>query len=206
MQLIISANELQKEELSLKKVSPGVDVVYIEDDAYFNDYNADAVLILNREITGVELKNIGNKIVFVNSVVATLSKMGIPKNVCRVNGWRTFLHNYVWEVAASDHQIVKELFSRIGWKCILVPDEPGFVSARVIAMIINEAYFALGDDVSSKVEIDTAMKLGTNYPYGPFEWSERIGLKNIHSLLLTLRQDNNRYEIAPALEKELDFI
>jgi 3-hydroxybutyryl-CoA dehydrogenase len=142
MQLIISANELQKEELSLKKVSPGVDVIYIEDDANFPDYSiADAVLILNRGITGVELQNIGNKIVFVNSVTATLSKMDTPRNVCRVNGWRTFLDNDVWEVAATDHQIVKELFSRIGWRCILVADEPGLVSARVIAMIINEAYF-----------------------------------------------------------------
>ena len=49
------------------------------------------------------------------------------------------------------------------------PDIPGFISARVVSMIINEAYFALEEEVSSKEEIDTAMKLGTNYPYGPFD-------------------------------------
>jgi 3-hydroxybutyryl-CoA dehydrogenase len=72
-------------------------------------------------------------------------------------------------------------------------------------MIINEAYFALGDEVSSKKEIDIAMKLGTNYPYGPFEWCEQIGLKNIHSLLTILKKNDSRYEIAPALVKELSF-
>ncbi len=45
-----------------------------------------------------------------------------------------------------------------------------------MAMIINEAWHALAEEVSTKNEIDTAMKLGTNYPYGPFEWAEKIGL------------------------------
>jgi 3-hydroxybutyryl-CoA dehydrogenase len=76
------------------------------------------------------------------------------------------------------------------------------LSARVIAMIINEAYFALGEGVSSKQEIDIAMKLGTNYPYGPFEWSERIGLKNIYKLLQKLNSTSSRYTIALLLEKE----
>ena len=81
-------------------------------------------------------------------------------------------------------------------------DEPGLVSARVISMIINEAFFALGENVSSIEEIDLAMKLGTNYPYGPFEWSEKIGLQNIYHLLHKLSQTDKRYLIAPLLEKK----
>src|ERR1700710_2457559 len=49
---------------------------------------------------------------------------------------------------------------------------------RVVAMIINEAYYALDAGVSSKESIDLAMKLGTGYPYGPFEWADRIGLRS----------------------------
>jgi len=60
-------------------------------------------------------------------------------------------------------------------------------------MIVNEAYFALEDKVSTPTEIDTAMKLGTNYPYGPFEWSEKIGLKNIYLLLQKLSKQDSRY-------------
>jgi 3-hydroxybutyryl-CoA dehydrogenase len=70
-------------------------------------------------------------------------------------------------------------------------------------MIINEAYFALGDGVSTKEEIDIAMRLGTNYPYGPFELVQKIGLNNIHGLLKKLKEQSTRYNIAPALEKEL---
>ncbi len=71
-------------------------------------------------------------------------------------------------------------------------------------MIINEAYYALGDGVSSKADIDIAMKLGTGYPYGPFEWSQLIGLKNINELLLQLMKLDKKYSPAPALTKELN--
>ena len=76
------------------------------------------------------------------------------------------------------------------------------IAARVIAMVVNEAYFALGDGVSTKSSIDTAMKLGTNYPYGPFEWSEKIGLKKIYALLNKLNETDSRYIPAPNLQKE----
>ncbi|MEP6845805.1 MAG: 3-hydroxyacyl-CoA dehydrogenase family protein, partial [Panacibacter sp.] len=68
--------------------------------------------------------------------------------------------------------------------------------------IINEAYFALGDKVSSKQEIDIALKLGTNYPFGPFEWGEKIGLHHIFRLLKTLSFEDDRYIAAPYLEQE----
>ena len=67
-------------------------------------------------------------------------------------------------------------------------------------MIVNEAYYTLGADVSSRDEIDIAMKLGTSYPYGPFEWSEKIGLKRINELLKELSRTDKRYAVAPALE------
>jgi 3-hydroxybutyryl-CoA dehydrogenase len=58
----------------------------------------------------------------------------------------------------------------------------------VISTIINEALIALMEGVSTREEIDTAMKLGTNYPYGPFEWAEKIGMERVDSLLAQLRE------------------
>ncbi len=46
------------------------------------------------------------------------------------------------------------------------------------------------------------MKLGTNYPYGPFEWAKLIGIKNIHSLLTALQKTDKRYIISKLLEAE----
>ena len=83
-----------------------------------------------------------------------------------------------------------------------LPDLPGFVAPRVVCMIINEAYLALEEGVSTKAEIDTAMKLGTAYPFGPFEWAEKIGIKKVAGLLQRLALEDKRYQPAPLLLKD----
>jgi len=46
-----------------------------------------------------------------------------------------------------------------------------------------------------------AMKLGTNYPFGPFEWSEKIGINKVFELLRSLSMENDRYTIAALLQQ-----
>jgi 3-hydroxybutyryl-CoA dehydrogenase len=71
-------------------------------------------------------------------------------------------------------------------------------------MIINEAYYTVQEGTATRADIDLAMKLGTNYPYGPFEWCERIGLEHVYHLLEAVYDDtkDERYKIAPLLKKE----
>ena len=137
--------------------------------------------------------------VFINSVIDTLAALNTPPQVLRINGWPGFLQRPVWEVAGNVDDNIKKIAEQLDKKIIIVKDEPGLVAAKIIAMIINEAYFALGDEVSTKEEIDIAMKLGTNYPYGPFEWAGKIGSKNIFALLQKLTLQDKRYQPAPAL-------
>ena len=72
-------------------------------------------------------------------------------------------------------------------------------------MIINEAWFSLAENISTREEIDTAMKLGTNYPYGPFEWGDKIGLDRVSALLNELHKTDTRYSIAPGLQGEFKW-
>ena len=150
-----------------------------------------------------KLKKLQPAIIIVNSVIATLNMLS--ENFIRINGWPGFLKRTVVESSCVNddlktraEKIISSFNKTIEW----VPDVPGFITARVISTIINEAYFALDEKVSSKKEIDIAMKLGTNYPYGPFEWSEKIGLKKVYELLSTLSKSNSRYEPAALLKKE----
>lgn len=75
----------------------------------------------------------------------------------------------------------------------------GFVYPRVLAQIVNEAYFALEENIASKEDIDRAMMYGVNYPNGPFNWS--LGKEQIFVELLQQLSSLNpkRYEIAPKL-------
>src|SRR5690606_20471699 len=67
----------------------------------------------------------------------------------------------------------------------------GFIFPRTIVQIINEAYFALGEKVASKEDINRAMKFGVNYPKGPFEWSEgkEVYVKTLLNELFQKTQD-----------------
>jgi 3-hydroxybutyryl-CoA dehydrogenase len=77
------------------------------------------------------------------------------------------------------------------------------VMPRILCMLINEAAFALTENTASAEDIDTAMKLGTNYPLGPIEWADRIGVVNVVAILKSLNDDlrEERYRIAPVLSQ-----
>lgn len=78
----------------------------------------------------------------------------------------------------------------------------GFHYPRVIAMIINEAYFALEENLASPESIDLAMKNGVGYPLGPLEWGEKIGLHYIIELLFEYAEitEDPRYRVSRKLK------
>ena len=207
MVIVVLANESLKMELLAQGMSEGVGIHWItEPGALLHHEDADAYidLLFQNDAERIKLlQQVQPKPILINAIIPTLGQL--PADFIRFNGWNTFVKRPVVEAAGIDEKTkakAEEIFSLFNKKMEWVPDVPGFISARVIAMIINEAYFALNEKVSTKEEIDVAMKLGTNYPYGPFEWSEKIGLKNIYELLFTLSRTSPRYEPAGLLKKE----
>ncbi len=74
------------------------------------------------------------------------------------------------------------------------------ISARVELAIINEAYHAAGEGVAEPADIDRAMKLGANHPYGPFERAGQLGLRAVVEGLRALEtQYGERFRVAPTL-------
>lgn len=75
------------------------------------------------------------------------------------------------------------------------------IAARVLAAIVNEAASAVSDGVATPEGIDTAMRLGANYPSGPLEWGERIGLARVVKTLDALQAavPDGRYRVVPLL-------
>ena len=139
-----------------------------------------------------------------NLVCSTIEEIDLP--VIRLNGWPGFLRGMIAEASCHDGSMKKQagnILAAFNKNPEWVPDVKGFVSPRIVSMIINEAYFALEENVSTETEIDIAMKLGTNYPYGPFEWAKKIGLENIATLLTELSKSEKRYEPARRLKEAL---
>ncbi|MCB9233090.1 MAG: 3-hydroxyacyl-CoA dehydrogenase [Bacteroidia bacterium] len=95
------------------------------------------------------------------------------------------------------------LMAQLGMSFEIVADRVGMVTPRVICGIINEACFVLGEGTAEVEAVDRAMKLGTNYPFGPFEWADRIGLHNVLHVLDYLRAEygSEKYKAAPILRE-----
>ncbi len=72
------------------------------------------------------------------------------------------------------------------------------IAERVILAIVNEAFRALGDRVASESDIDRAMRLGANHPFGPFEWARRTGVHEVVVMLDAL-SDEDADTFRPAL-------
>jgi len=202
MQIFVYGNEEQQNEIR-SGFSPGNLLFNFKNRLPENDEykNHDAFLILSDFSDKIDFNLFENKPVLINAVIETLSELNFPSNISRINGWPGFLERKVWEIASNDVKRIENIFKDLSHKLCFVKDEPGLIGARVISMIINEAFFALGENISSKEEIDLAMKLGTNYPKGPFEWVQKIGIEKIYSLLKKLSEKEERYLPAPALEK-----
>ena len=207
MRLVVLTNEQLKEELLSNGVSAYCKIDWINSpEKLLSHMDADAVIDLLFENNGYDVSHLNNyltKPVFVNSMNKTIVEIGLP--LIRINAWPSFLKRNIAEVSIADEvnkNKAEKILSLLNRKAEWVPDVKGFISPRVVSMIINEAYFTLEENVSTKEEIDIAMKLGTNYPYGPFEWSKKIGLKNIAGLLKELFITEKRYEPASLLLKE----
>jgi 3-hydroxybutyryl-CoA dehydrogenase len=208
MQIVVLTNEMLKKEMLEKDIPTGVNFVWVAALHELLDEDGDIYFDLLFEKNDERIRGLATllpKPVFVNAVTHTLSELGQP--FIRVNAWPGFLQRKIIEIAVNSHaqhNIAASILSSLGWEFTVVPDEPGMITGRVISMLVNEAYFALGEEVSTKKEIDIAMKLGTNYPLGPFEWSERIGLANIYSLLSKLGESDRRYLVADVMTKEVN--
>ncbi len=79
--------------------------------------------------------------------------------------------------------LAQELFESIGKGVCLVENVPGLFLGRVIGAIVNEAVTAVHEGVATADDVDTAMRLGVNYPQGPIAWGREIGGRRLTHIL-----------------------
>jgi 3-hydroxybutyryl-CoA dehydrogenase len=202
--IVVITDELSIKELEAHPFAAGTEVRYSDQVEAIDGADVYIDLLFQNTTDRIsKLKQLQSSLIVINAVLD--DEKELPENFIRINGWPTFLKRPIIEASAADEtlrSLADKLFYQLGRTVEWVPGVAGFISPRVISMIINEAYFTLNEKVSTKEEIDTAMKLGTNYPLGPFEWSEKIGLKNIYDLLIKLSVSNTRYSPSSLLKIE----
>jgi len=100
-------------------------------------------------------------------------------------------------------QIVKKFAERLGKTAVEVFEYPGFVTTRLIVPLLNEAMHALMEGVSTAEGIDTAMKLGYNFQYGPLELADMMGLDEVLAWMESLFHElgEAKYRPCPLLRR-----
>ncbi len=110
-------------------------------------------------------------------------------------------------LTASDEtrQRAEAFFSSLGFRPEVVEDRIGLVIPRILAMLINEGAFAVLERVAEPQDIDTAMRLATNYPRGILEWADDIGLDTVVAILDALYAEyhQERYRACVLLRQYL---
>jgi 3-hydroxybutyryl-CoA dehydrogenase len=100
-------------------------------------------------------------------------------------------------------QAAEQFFTGLGRLVVWIEDTPGLVLPRIVAMLANEAAFAVGEGVANRETVDRAMQLGVNYPRGPLAWAAALGYNHIVAILDHLRAEygEERYRAAPLLRR-----
>lgn len=132
-----------------------------------------------------------------------------PSRIIGMSALATLLSQQLIEMAIPIHtpqaHVARaiEFFAKIGKMATIVQDRVGMVMPRILCALINEAAFALTDEIASPQDIDMGMKIGTNYPIGPVEWGNRIGFDCVLDVINALYNDllEDRYRPAPMLKQ-----
>jgi len=107
------------------------------------------------------------------------------------------------ETGDDTYAEVAELAAKLGKESAVVQDYPGFIVNRILVPMLNEAAFAVYENLASPEDIDKAMKLGTNQPMGPLTLADFIGLDTCLAIMEVLYDGfkDPKYRPCPLLVK-----
>ena len=104
------------------------------------------------------------------------------------------------------YRLIRELAVKLGKTPVNAEDFPAFLVNRILLPMLNEAVYTLYEGVGSVEAIDTAMKLGTHHPMGPFELADFIGLDVCLAVMQVLHEglSDSKYRPCPLLVKYVE--
>lgn len=106
------------------------------------------------------------------------------------------------ETSDETAELIREVAVTMGKETVVINEFPGFVTSRISALVGNEAFFMLQEGLGTPEEIDKAIKLGLNYPMGPFELVDLVGLDTrLNNLKYLHEKLGEKYRPAPLLEQ-----
>lgn len=110
------------------------------------------------------------------------------------------------ETSLETIAFAKEMTAALGKTFVVSKDRPGFITSRLLCTLVNEAFEMLEEQVATAEEIDTAMKLGANFPMGPLALADLIGLDVCLAAMGVMSSglDSRKYAPSALLKRYVD--
>jgi len=132
---------------------------------------------------------------YATDLEAVARRMRHPDRLVGFGLLGAFESQYAVEIVDSERAsddalaLAQEIFEMLGKGVMLVENVPGLFLGRVVGAIVNEAMIAVQEEVASPDDVDTAMRLGVNYPAGPIAWGREIGGARIAKILKSVARE-----------------
>jgi len=211
----VATNKLSKEEANkilnnihyCTNIEEAVDKVQLVIEAIYEDMNLKQVLFAKLDL-------ICENHVILASNTSSLSITDIASK-CKHQGRIVGIHFFnpatvmkLIELIKGDNttddtlEIAKEFSKRLKKTVVTINDSPGFVTSRLIYVLCNEAINMKMEGIASTEDIDTACKLAFNFPMGPLELSDLVGLDIYNNIGEYLNNEfGDRYKPSFLLKK-----
>jgi 3-hydroxybutyryl-CoA dehydrogenase len=212
--------QIKKGLITEQKKNETLNNLTIVNDINKIDADSDLVIeaIFENEEAKVKLFNELDKVININCIFASntssisitkLSKFNRPDKFIGMHFMNPVPMMKLVEIikgystSEDTYSKIYNLCSQIGKEPVTVNDYPGFISNRILMPLINEAIYALYENVASAEDIDKVMKLGMNHPMGPLQLADFIGLDVCLDIINVIQEgfQDSKYRPCPLLKK-----
>lgn len=182
-----------------------INVVHVENDDLLNELPPDATMLFDlgdgisdrcEVLAKLDATYGPETVIFADAYVTDVSgcaqRLRHPERLVGFGVLGTLDDQRIVELVSSEIvsddalSLAQELFGAIGRGVVLVEDDPGLFLGRVVGSIVNEAMTVVAEEIATPADVDVAMQLGANYPYGPVAWGRAIGGARIRNILKRL--------------------
>ena len=185
--------QLRDTDIIVQFAEDGLDLPLLKESDFIRKYKVWLIEVLDQSVTRAS------------------GRMGCPERIVGFSMSKSFPESKFIEVIGGERTdgdavtTAKNLFEKLQYTVVISKDHPGYILNRVVASMINEAIYVSMYGLAQMEDIDQMMRLGANFPMGPFEYADYLGLDRVLKTLEWLAEElGPQYRPCPLLRRKVE--